>query len=61
MEHKGIRYTIRIGIERHKWIVAIHPHGMEPVERVVIGRRPQAEERAHSLIDTWLRQRAQEF
>jgi hypothetical protein len=27
MEHRGVRYTIGIGIEREQWRVAIHPPG----------------------------------
>ena len=61
MEYKGLRYTIRVGIVRHEWSVAIHPVGFEPIERLVTGKRRLAELRAFSLIDTWLRQqRAQE-
>ena len=61
MEYKGIRYTIRVGIVRYEWSVAIHPAGFEPIERFVTGKRRLAELRAFSLIDTWLRQqRAQE-
>jgi hypothetical protein len=57
MEHKSIRYTIRVGIERHKWVVSIHPFGADAVEKVVVGNRLQAVRRAHSMIDTWLSQR----
>jgi len=56
MEHKGIRYSIRTGIVRNEWSVAIHPTGVEPIEKVVNGKRQLAELRAHSLIDAWLRQ-----
>ena len=58
MEHKGIRYTIRTGIVRNEWSVAIHPAGFEPIEKLVTGKRRLAELRAYSLIDTWLKQRA---
>jgi hypothetical protein len=59
---QAIRYTIRVGIVRHEWSVAIHPAGFEPIERLVTGKRRLAELRAYSLIDTWLRQqRAQEL
>jgi len=55
MEHRGIRYTVRAGIERDRWTVAIHPGEVESVPKIVIGRREQAEELAHSMIDDWLR------
>jgi hypothetical protein len=58
MEYRGIRYTIRVGIVRHEWSVAIHPAGFEPIEKLVTGKRRLAELRAYSLIDTWLKQRA---
>jgi hypothetical protein len=57
MEYRGIRYTIRVGIVRHEWFVAIHPAGFEPIEKLVTGKRRLAELRAYSLIDTWLKQR----
>jgi hypothetical protein len=29
MEHRGVRYTIRAGIERDSWSVAIYPGGVD--------------------------------
>jgi hypothetical protein len=31
MEHRGVRYTVRAGIERDSWSVAIYPDGVESV------------------------------
>jgi len=58
MEHRGVRYAIRIGIERERWRVAIHPPGnVLPEERMVFGTREDAEITARSMIDAWLRKR----
>ena len=55
MEYKGIRYTIRAGIERNHWTVAIHPGDVESLPKIVAGDREQAEALAHSMINDWLR------
>jgi hypothetical protein len=55
VEYKGTRYTIRAGIERDRWSVAIHPAGVEMKGRVVIGLREQAELQARDMIDDWLK------
>ena len=56
MEFRGIRYTIRAGIERGQWFVAIHPD--EGVEvggnKLVSGTREDAESHAHRMINKWL-------
>jgi hypothetical protein len=58
MEHGGVRYAIRIGIERERWRVAIHPPGnVLPEERTVWGTRKDAEVTARSMIDAWLRKK----
>ena len=54
MEYRGIRYTIRAGIERDQWSVAIHPGDVESGGKVVTGGREQAEAVAHSMINNWL-------
>jgi hypothetical protein len=54
MEYKGIRYTIRVGIEREQCSVAIHPAGLEMAGKVVTGPREKAEFQAHFMIDRWL-------
>jgi hypothetical protein len=58
MEHKGVRYAIRIGIEKEQWRVAIYPSddGL-PEERTVSGPREGADIAARSMIDAWLRKR----
>jgi hypothetical protein len=33
VEYKGIRYTLRIGIERQQWTAAIHPVGVDTSAR----------------------------
>jgi hypothetical protein len=53
MEHRGVRYTIRAGIERHIWSVAIHPDGTESRARLIYGTRKDAECEALSMIDRW--------
>lgn len=55
MEYRGIRYTIRAGIERGHWFVAIHPQGVEVGgNKVVHGTRESAELFARRLIKRWL-------
>jgi hypothetical protein len=54
MEYRGIRYTIRAGIERGRWLVVIHPDGVEVPSRQVFGTREGAEVHAHRMIDKWL-------
>jgi hypothetical protein len=52
MEYRGVRYTIRIGITRGQWQVAIYlPDNELPKEKPVIGARQDAEITAHSIID----------
>jgi len=59
MEYRGVRYTIRIGIERQQWRVALHPPGNEfPKEKTVLGTREQAEHEAHSMVDAWLQRQS---
>jgi hypothetical protein len=53
MEHRGVRYTIRAGIERNMWSVAIHPDGTESRARLIYGTREDAECEARSMIDRW--------
>ena len=56
MEHRGIRYAIRIGIAREQWRVAIHVPGKTlPEERTVFGTRKDAEITARSMINAWLK------
>ena len=57
MDYRGIRYTIRTRIVRQQWSVAIHPTGVELKEKIVTGARLKAEKQAHSMIDTWIKQK----
>jgi hypothetical protein len=57
MEHKGIRYTVRIGIAREQWRVAIYPLGDgSPKEKTVTGTHEDAKIAARSMINSWLKQ-----
>ncbi len=55
VEYRGIRYTIRAGIEREQWSVTIHPAGVEMKGKVVSGPREKAELQARAMINTWLK------
>jgi hypothetical protein len=53
MDHNGVPYTIRQGIERDRWTVVVHlPDGT--VEKQLQGRRESAIAIATKLIDKWL-------
>jgi hypothetical protein len=43
MEYRGVRYTIRAGIERGRWFVVIHPDEVEVPSNKVFGAREDAE------------------
>ena len=53
MEYRGIRYTIRAGIERGQWFVVIHPEGAEMSANKIFGAREDAEVHAHRMINKW--------
>ena len=58
MEHRGIRYAIRIGIAREEWRVVIHiPDKRLPVGRAVFGTREDAKTEARSMINAWMKKR----
>jgi len=57
MKYRGVRYTIRMRIQREEWYVAIHPDGAELPGKVVAGSREDAELQVQSMIDAWLRKR----
>jgi hypothetical protein len=58
MEHRDIRYAIRIGIEKDQWRVAIYPRGRRlPEERTVFGAREDAESTARYMINAWFKKR----
>jgi hypothetical protein len=54
MEYRGIRYTLRAGIERGQWSVVIYPQGAETTGVKVFGTRNDAEDRARRMITRWL-------
>jgi hypothetical protein len=58
MEHRGVRYTIRTGIERGLWSVAIYPGGVESSPKLTYGTRKYAESRARSMIDRCLQEQS---
>jgi hypothetical protein len=60
MEHRGVRYAIRIGIERGQWRVVIYLPGKRlPEDRTVFGTREDAEITARSMISAWLKKRSE--
>ncbi len=58
MEHRGIRYAVRIGIAGQQWRVAIYFPGGLPRERTILGTFEYAEITARSMINSWLKQSA---
>jgi len=54
MDYRGIRYSIRAGIERGQWFVVIHPEGIEVSSKKIFGSREDAEVQAHRIIEKWL-------
>jgi hypothetical protein len=61
MEYRGIRYAIRVGINRRRWQLVVYlPDRESPVERPGIGKRHDAEIAAHKIIDDWLKKRIRE-
>jgi hypothetical protein len=50
MDYRGIRYTIRAGIERRQWFVVIHPEGVKVSPNKIFGSREDAEVQAHRMI-----------
>ena len=55
MDHRGIRYTIRMRIERGEWSIGIHRPDGTVAEKVVACARASAESTARSMIDAWLK------
>ena len=57
MEYRGIRYTIRAGIERGQYRVVIHPGEVEvPVNKIFLSRE-DAEAYARLMINRRLRRK----
>jgi hypothetical protein len=59
VEYRGIRYTVRAGIERNQWAVSIHPADIESPGRIITGPRERAELIARRMIDKWHERAAQ--
>jgi hypothetical protein len=56
MEYRGVRYAIRIGIDKGRWQLAVYlPDSELLAEKPVIGTRQNAEIAAHAIIDAWLK------
>ena len=61
MEYRGVRYAIRIGIDKGLWQLAVYlPDSELPAEKPVIGTRQEAEIAARAIIDAWLKKRVRE-
>ena len=54
MEYRGIRYTLRAGIERGQWSVVIYPQGVETTGVKIFGARNDAEDHARRMISRLL-------
>jgi hypothetical protein len=62
MEYRGVRYAIRIGIDKGHWQLAVFlPDSELRAEKPVIGTRQDAESAAHAIIDAWLKRRVREL
>jgi len=57
MDHRGVPYTIRVGIERNHWVVVVHLPNGKTVEKRIRAPRGTAEAVACSIIDEWLEKR----
>ena len=54
MEYRGIRYTIRAGIERGHWFVVIHPEETEVLATSFSDRAQRQELMRTRMINRWL-------
>ena len=59
MDYRGVRYTIRAGIEPNLWSISIYPDGIESRANRLYGPRKDAELQAHSMINEWLQKRSE--
>ena len=58
MEYRGIRYTIRTGIERGRYRVVIHPDDDEMLANKIFFSREDAAAYARQMINMWLKQKS---
>jgi len=56
MEYRGVRFTIEVGIEREQLYVVIHT-ARKSLQTIIFGTREDANIKARSMIDGWLRKR----
>jgi len=57
MDHRGVTYTIRVGIVRDHWVVVVHLPNGKTVEKPIRAPRRRAEAVVCSIIDEWLEKR----
>jgi hypothetical protein len=61
MEYRGVRYAIRIGIDKGLWQLAVYlPDSELPEEKPIVGTRQEAEFAARAIIDAWRKKRVRE-
>jgi hypothetical protein len=58
MDYRGVRYTIRAGIEPNLWSISIYPDGVESRANRLYGPRKEAELQARSMINEWLQKQS---
>ena len=58
MDHKGVPYKIRQGIERHQWTVVVYLPDGKTVEKRIKGTRSEAEAVAATIINKRLEKNA---
>jgi hypothetical protein len=58
MKYRGIRYTIRVGIERAQYRAVVYPAGVETLSNRISGSREDAEADAWRMINKWLGQKS---
>jgi hypothetical protein len=54
MDHRGVHYTIRQGIERDQWTAVVNLPRGKTVEKSIQGSRSSADTAARSIVDKWL-------
>jgi hypothetical protein len=54
MEYRGIRYTVRVGIERGQYRACIHPDDEEMLAGQTFLSRRDAKDYARQMINRWL-------
>ena len=57
MQHRSLRYTIRMGIEPDVWMVSIFSGDTESAAKRLYGTREDAEREARSMMGRWVQNR----